>query len=207
MIISTSNKRVPVKSKKYIYFIVIPILVVVLGMLTYRPILNKIDQDRFKKLDIQMQSLYKSIKESSNKLDDWTYEKSCEPEFSGPWQTGSYYCTTKISTEKLATSAKEVADLQNKYYPIIDGNKILKAKTELDQQLPGDFGINFVISSAKKRYEEESTKIPCTYLNKTYQAYNNVDFYKNEYGASFKNNTGNINISITCSSIARKNWY
>lgn len=207
MTISTNKNISYKKPKKIIFIISISMLVTILGFLAYRPILNKFEQDHFAKLDTQMQKLYNSVRAASDKSDVWIYEKNCEPEYSGPWQTGSYYCTVKISMSKTVTSAKEVADLQNKYYPIIDGSEVLIAKSELDPQLPDDFGVNFVVSSAEKRYEENDTKVLCTYLNKLYQTTNSTDFSINKYGSIIKNGLGDANLSLTCSGKSYENRY
>ena len=207
MIISSSKNSNRGKSKKILIFIAIPIFAIIFGFLAYRPILDKIDQDRFAKLDTQMRKVYKSIEEVSGKSDAWTYEKSCEPEYSGPWQTGRYYCTTKISMDKTIASAKEVADLQDKYYPIIDSSEVLKAESKLDSQPAGDFGISFVVSSAEKRYIEDSTKVSCNYLNKLDQTVDDKNFSTKKYGSVIEDGVGSVNMSLTCSGKSYKNWY
>ena len=186
------------------------IFAIIFGFLAYRPILDKIDQDRFAKLDTQMRKVYKSIEEVSGKSDAWTYEKSCEPEYSGPWQTGRYYCTTKISMDKTIASAKEVADLQDKYYPIIDSSEALKAESELDLQPAGDFGISFVVSSAEKRYIEKSTDLECKYSISLSQRVNdNTKSYEENviYGSGINDGIGKITITLESTNKARSNWY
>jgi len=208
MTISISQSKRQKKTKKVTLTTCLALLTLAaIGYLASGPILNKIDQNRFVTLDLQMQRLFADIKSTSDKSDVWVYRKSCEPERSGPWATGNYYCSTKISMTKTVTSVKEIADLQSKYYPIINNSEILKAKSDLDLELPGDFGKNFVVSSAEKRYRENSTKISCTYLNKLYQINDNGDFSLNKYSATIVNDIGNINISLKCTDRAYEDRY
>lgn len=208
MSINISKKTKQKISKKSIILICLSIFILIgAGFLLIGPILNKIDQNRFTSLDSQMQKLFSEIETSSVADNAWAYEKKCEPEYSGPWPTGYYNCSVAISTEKAVTSVDEFNDFQNINYPIIDSSKILKATSELDKQLPGDFGVNLVVSSSQKIYNELSTNTRCSYLNKIYQSVVSDDFSTNEYGSSITNNIGTAIIKLECADKARGDWY
>lgn len=207
MTISISKNSKPKKAKKIVLISCLVAFTIIISLLVSGPIMDTVDKNRFLMLDSQMQKLYKDVKANADEADAWIYEKGCEPEYSGPWPTGGYFCTAKISLTKTVTTAKELADLQNKYYPIINNSEILKASSELNLQLPNDFGINFVVSSAERRYSENNTKISCIYLNKLYQAINGNDFSANEYGTMITNDAGKININLKCTDKSRSDWY
>jgi len=157
-----------------------------------------------------MQKLYKDVKANADEADAWIYEKGCEPEYSGPWPTGGYFCTAKISLTKTVTTAKELADLQNKYYPIINNSEILKASSELNLQLPNDFGINFVVSSAERRYSEKRSTLGCKYSIDLFQ---NTDDTTKTYeenvslGSNINNGLGKVVIALESTNKARSDWY
>lgn len=198
------------KSKKIILIGCIILFIIIIGLLISGPIMDTIDKNRFLTLDSQIQKLYDSVKANSSESDAWIYEKSCESEYSGPWPTGSYFCTAKISLTKTVTTAEEVADLQNKYYPIINNSGILKASSELNLQLPNDFGINFVVSSAERRYNEEKSTLGCKYTIDLFQNNNSTTKSYEEnvsLGSTINNGLGKVVIALESTNKARSNWY
>jgi len=208
------NDNHPVKNTAKIISIIIlsPILLLTLifawGYVTH-PIFDKFDQDRFTKLDTQMQSLFHDLKTTSNNIDIWKYAAVCSANKSGWMITGDYNCITSISTQKAVTSVQEVNSMQEKYYSVINRSTILKQKTELDSELPGDFGKKFVVSSAEKRYIEKQTRIECRYLIQIGQTEGSVDEAKDngEYGSPIVDKIGNATISFRCDETARDHWY
>jgi hypothetical protein len=178
-----------------------------IGVFATSPIFDKFDQERFKKLDTQMQNLYQNIKQTSDESDEWKYSAVCTPERSGWAATGRYHCVTSISTQKNVTSVQEINDLQSKYYPIIDKSDKLTSKAELDPQYPDDFGKKFVVSSAEKRYISNGTGIGCKYLIKLFQSIDNERLAPEAYGSEITGDTGNVVVSLRCTDIARKAWY
>ena len=174
------------------------------------PIFDRLDHDKFAKLDTQILGVFKNLKSTSNGVDDWNYSTACDSEMSGDFPTGRYICTALISLQKTVTSAQEVSDLQAKYYPIINGSDTLKQKTELDLELPGDFGKKFVVSGAYKRYTEIKSNIDCDYSLDLFQKEKNQNLsYKDSmsYGSEINNQTGNAYINLSCTEIARDYWY
>ena len=170
------------------------------------PIFDRLDHDKFAKLDTQMLGVFKNLKSTSNGVDDWNYSTACDSEMSGDFPTGRYICTALISLQKTVTSAQEVSDLQTKYYPIIDSSDTLKQKTELDLELPGDFGKKFVVSGAEKNYIEKKSGIGCNYSNQLYQFDDNSNIDSGIYGAGIIG-SGAVSIRLECTEIARDYWY
>ncbi|MEI7539345.1 MAG: hypothetical protein WCJ36_01060 [Candidatus Saccharibacteria bacterium] len=190
-----------------------PIIIILLITLFFQianPIFDKFDKDKFIKLDTQMQSLYQKIKTASNGVDDWKYMAVCSPNHTGDWATGDYNCVTSISTVKTATSVDVINNLQSKYYPIIDNSATLRAKTELDPELPNDFGKKFVVSSAFKDYYEMKSKAVCRYLIELNQSTrdNSLSYDMNySYGLNINTGIGITTISLRCEDTARGSWY
>lgn len=183
------------------------IILYVVWIYATAPIFDKLDHDKFIKLDTQMQKVFQDIKTASNGTDDWKYLAVCSANHTGDWPTGDYNCVTSISTQKTVTSVQEINDLQTKYYPVIDGSDMLVQKTELDPESPNDFGKNFVVSSAEKNYVEKKSKIECNYLIKLYQSVENSDLTSDAYGFSINNGTGKALVSLRCSETANEPWY
>lgn len=178
----------------------------IIGIFATAPLFDKMDHDKFITLDNQMQGIYQKLKAASGG-DDWKYEKICSAELAGDWPTGMYFCGVTMSLDKKATSVDDVNALQAKYYPIINSSDALKKKTELDPEYPRDFGKNFVISSAEKRYEESKTGVGCDYLIKVYSNIESNEFDSESYGSKIIPNMGRIRVSLDCTGKARSYWY
>lgn len=183
------------------------LILYVVGVYATEPFFDNLEHDRFKKLDVEMQSIYKDLKTASNGADDWKYAAVCSAEYTGPWLTGDYYCVTSISTQKNITTVKEINDLQAKYYPIINNNPTLTTKTELDPEFPDDFGKRFVVSSAEKNYIEKKSKIECNYSIMLYQSVMDENLTTDAYGSAINNGVAESVISLRCSEIANQAWY
>ena len=207
----STNKSSTKKIVKIILIIplaLIGLIVIYVGaVFVTKPIFDRLDHDKFSKLDTQMQTIFGSLKSEANGADNWDYSTYCDSEMSGDFPTGRYVCTALISMEKTVTSAQEVSDLQTKYYPIIDGSNTLKQKTALDLELPGDFGKKFVVSGAEKNYIEERSGITCNYLLKLVQLDVSWKSNDNSYGSKLYGESGNARINLTCTETARDYWY
>lgn len=182
-------------------------ILICLWFIVTNPIMDKFDHDKFTKLDTQMQKVFKDIQTASNGADDWKYSAVCIANKSGWMETGDFNCVTSISTQKEVTSVQEINDLQSKYYPIVDNSNALSVKTDLDPELPNDFGRNFVVSSAEKRYIEKDTRIGCKYLIKLYQSVENTELTSDAYGSAINTGVGKALVSLRCSETANKAWY
>ena len=209
-----STKKLSVKKIVKIILIIpltlIGLLILYIGF-SYAtdPIFDRLDHDKFAKLDTQMLGVFKNLKSTSNGVDDWNYSTACDSEMSGDFPTGRYICTALISLQKTVTSAQEVSGLQAKYYPIIDSSDTLRQKTELDLELPGDFGKKFVVSGAEKNYIEKKSGIGCNYLIKLSQEEEQISWKldNNRYGMIIDGNNGKLSIGLSCTEIARDYWY
>lgn len=168
---------------------------------------EKSDQDRFVMLDSRMRSLYNQIKSVAGENDDWKYAAVCSEEMSGDFPTGEYNCVTSISMRKTITSVEELNVLHAKYYPVINDSGSLSSKTELDVELPDDFGKNFVVSSAEKRLVEKDSNIECNYLTKLGQGAEDYSSEYDSYGSKMLSDIGRITISLRCEDISRGSWY
>lgn len=168
---------------------------------------EKSDQDRFVMLDSRMRSLYNQIKSVAGENDDWKYAAVCSEEMSGDFPTGEYNCVTSISMRKTITSVEELNVLHAKYYPVINDSDSLSSKTELDVELPDDFGKNFVVSSAEKRLVEKDSNIECNYLTKLGQGAEDYSSEYDSYGSKMLSDIGRITISLRCEDISRGSWY
>lgn len=183
------------------------IILYVVGAFALSPIFDKLDHAKFTNLDTQMQGLFQELKTASGGADEWKYAAVCSADHSGPWETGDYNCVTSISTQKTITTVKEINDLHTKYYPIIDKSNTLTQKTELDPELPNDFGKKFVVSSAEKNYTEDDSSIECNYLIQIGQIQNNEQTENYRYGSKIDNANGDALISLRCEDTANEPWY
>ncbi len=202
------------KTKKIIrIFLLSPLILLgllvlyVVGVFATSPIFDKIEQNKYVQLDNQMQRLFSRIKSNANSGDDWEYAAVCNEVHAGDFPTGQFNCVTSISLRKTITSVDQLNTLQTKYYPIIDGSDTLTAKTELDPQLPSDFGKNFVVSSAEKEYLEKNSGIQCDYIFKLNQGEADYDLDYDIYGSEILNGEGRLVVSLRCEDIAREAWY
>lgn len=214
MIKTINAKRV--SSKKIIKIILfLPLILIglfalfIAGVYATDPIFDRLDHDKFAKLDTQMQVIYNNLKTASNGVDEWAYLTSCDSEMAGDFPTGKYYCTALISMEKTVKSVEEVNALQSKYYPVVDESTSLKQKTELDLQNPNDFGKRFVVSSAYKEFSEIKSGIDCDYLLKVDQADDLIGGFadNNSYSSIIEGQSGKTTISLKCRNVARDYWY
>ena len=186
--------------------IIILILIFAWGYITH-PIFDKFDQDRFVRLDRQMQNQFQEFKTASNRTDNWDYSSLCSVDRTGWMATGSYSCTTSISAISAVKSALEVNQLKLKYQPLIDNSKILLKTTVSGTESSNNFGSDFVVSSIEKHYREAISKIECDYLIKLYQGNRNLGLSSDSYGTAIANGQGNLVINLRCSDTARDNWY
>lgn len=204
------NKR---KTKKIIKILLLsPIILLgllilyIIAVYATSPIFDKIEQNKYEQLDTGMQNLFSQIKSNANEGDDWKYAAVCNDVLAGDFPTGQFNCVTSISLQKTITSVDQLNSLQAKYYPIIDGGDTLTTKTELDPELPGDFGENFVVSSAEKNYMEKSG-VECRYLIKLNQSADEYDFDYDSYGSEIIDDRARLVISLRCDGVAREAWY
>jgi len=204
------NKPITTKksqAKKIFLILTGIIILIIIGFFASIPVFDKLDQNRFDALDKQMQVIFQKLQTTANNTDTWKYETVCSANMSGWMTTGNYNCTTLISLERSVASIQEIDDLQTKYYPVIDSDNILKQKTDLDFQLPNDFGQKFVISSAEKHYTEVKSGIECSYLIKLNQDKTKENTENSAYGSIIDGGIGNLRISLSCSETARSSWY
>jgi len=212
MNIQIKKPRLKKSTKIMITIFVFPILLLVLvciwGYVTH-PIFDKFDKDRFTTLDAQMLKLFNELKSTSNKSDNLKYSAVCSANHSGWLPTGDYNCITSISTYKNVSSIQEVNTMHDKYYLTINSSAALIQKTDLDPELPGDFGKKFVVSSAEKRYENKQTKIECRYILQLDQIDESIDIRldNSQYGSDIVGYIGKLTISFRCDETARDHWY
>jgi len=165
------------------------------------------NRERFTILDRQMLKIFQNIKTSPVNFKDWEYDKSCEAKLAGDWPTGQYYCSATINLHKTSTSVEELNNLQTQFFPIIDDTQYLTPTSELITQSPKDFGVNFVVSSAEKRYQEPGSGANCSYLIKLSQSVNDNYLVSDAYGSDINNGVGIISISLKCTGLANDDWY
>lgn len=194
-------------TKKILLVITCVIVLTVVGFFVSTPIFDKLDQNRFVTLDTQIKSIFQNLQSTSGEIDTWQYGTACSANMSGWMATGTYNCSALISFEKAITSVQEVNNLQAKYYPAIDNSDTLNQETDLDPQLPNDFGKKFAVSSAEKRYTEVKSGVECRYLIKLDQDKANENTENSTYGSKIDNSLGNLRISLRCSETARSDWY
>jgi hypothetical protein len=181
----------------------------IIGTIVSKPFFDNLDKNRFETLDKQSRTIYDAVKAKSGGVETWTYEAKCNPERSGWMLTGQFFCETSLTTEVNVTNVTQLIALHEKYYPIIDDSSYLKQKTELNKQHPGQFGVNFVVSSAEKKYNGTNTgSAVCTYLTELIQPKeDNSTIYNQSYGADIATGTGRAIISLRCADMARGDWY
>lgn len=173
------------------------------------PVFDQFEKTKFDKLDQQSRELYGQLKAKSGGIETWTYEAKCEPEYSGPWPTGEYYCGTEISSLVSVVSAAQAGALHDKYYNVLDTATFLKQTTELSKQPAGYFGIKFGVSSAEKYYTVlGSDSVECSYLAKLAQpAASSGATYDEQYGADIATSVGRLYLQFECRDKTRGNWY
>ncbi len=179
----------------------IPIAALIV-LLAIQPVLDGIDHSKFSSLQSQSRLIFNDIKKTSAGVDDWKYEEKCidsNANFFGP---SNYYCSTTAELVQAVGTARQMNDLNDKYYPIIDNSKYLKALDELSKTPPSQFGIDFVISSADKQYKS-SDGYRCTYSAKLAQP-NQQGI---GYGKPITGGEGQAILMFDCTNKARGNWY
>lgn len=183
----------------------LPILFILGSVAINKLILQPIDKAKFESLDKDSRTLFAQVKKISAGAEPWEYTASCEAERSGPWATGSYYCTTKMSFEIPVSDALTVASLHLKYFPTIDSAGWLRPSTELTKLPANDFGINFVVSGAEKKYTSDN--VDCTYSALLDQQ--NIDYSKPEstYGSKLRDSSGRLTLSFRCNGKTSTDWY
>ncbi len=173
------------------------------------PVFDQFEKTKFDKLDQQSRELYGQLKAKSGGIETWTYEAKCEPEYSGPWPTGSYYCGTIISTEQPIVSVSQLNSLQEKYYDLIDTSSMLKQSTVLTKLPVNDFGVKFLTSVAEKHYRTSTNdSIFCRYSIEIAQPVPPKGSYYNEnYGVDVATGVGRLSLRLDCRDKTHGNWY
>jgi len=205
---NTTIKKLPIK--KILLIITGVIILIIAVYFISLPIRDKLDQNRFEKLDAQMQLVFKDIKAAANNSDQWNYKTSCTPNMTGWARTGGYTCTALITMEKPVTTVQEINSLQARYYPVIDSFSGFTQKTELNPQLPDDFGKKFVVSSAEKHYIEKKSGVECIYIISLNQSSEdkNKSYSENFLsGSTINTDNGNISTTLRCREDSRGSWY
>jgi hypothetical protein len=208
--INTPRQVVKIIARLSFVAIITPLTLIILGivwLMVTNPIFDNLDQNKFISLDSRMKEVYQNLKTTSNGVDDWKYKTVCSPNRSGWMENGTYNCIVSISTKTTTTSVDEINSLQARYYPILEKSQNLQQKSELDLEMPSDFGKNFVVSSAEKNYTEIKSGVECRYLLEVNQSGKNRDRNFDSYGSSIINSVGNVVISIRCDETARSFWY
>ncbi len=183
------------------------VVLILIISIALSPVFDAMEKSKFAVMKTETEQIYKQLQQVSAGVEDWKYEASCINASSGGFQTfPDYSCSTKVSLEVTALSAQQLLTLHEKYYPVIDGSSALKSTSELDKQSPSQFGLAFVVSSAEKTYELVNGGEGCDYIAELAQAYNSYSNYNYNYGSDIKSG-GQVIISLTCTSIAHKNWY
>lgn len=193
------------KRKQALIVFGVVIITPIISLFLAQPVLDIIEKNKFAKLDTNINEIYKEIKAVAGSDEDWKYVKECSDD--GDWiTTNTFFCHATISMKKTITTAKEIGDLQKKYFSIIDKNQNLEEKTNLSVS-PSNFGESFEISSAEKHYIEKNTNIECWYLNKLSQTTDSYKTLNFRYGSMIEGGAGNASISLNCTAKARYYWY
>jgi hypothetical protein len=187
-------------------FIGLPVVFILGSLVVHFLILQPIDRAKFESLDKDSRALFATVQQISNGSEPWVYDASCEPDRAGPWATGAYFCTTKMSFEVSVTDALTVASLHTKYFPTIDAAGWLKPETELSKLPIGEFGVNFVVSGAEKFYIAQ-VDVDCTYLMKLAQPFDKFNRLPYTYGSPVSGATGRIIANVECTGLTSGDWY
>lgn len=187
--------------------IVVPVIVIGIFMLL-SPISDNMDKSKFEKLDSQSREIFSQVKAAAGDKEVWMYKAECTDIFTGDWPTGEYNCKTTISMEALVTTPEEVRTLHNKYYAIIESSYYLKPKMDLKMRADGDFGVNFVISSAEKDYfSTVDDTVGCRYTSELSHTGDKFNALNYGYGTPIAGTVGTLIFSFRCSDKARSDWY
>ncbi|MEI7918585.1 MAG: hypothetical protein WCH58_04355 [Candidatus Saccharibacteria bacterium] len=209
------NKQVGRTNKKILITSLIVLSPVILFViyalynLVSAPMLDRADHDRFNTLDTQMHSLFDKIKVASNSNERWSYSSICESQLSGDWPTGKYICTTLMSTNKTVRSVRELNDLQEKYFPLVNSSNVFIGSNGSDIQSTEAYSKRFAVSLAYKDLTEIKSNTKCIYTIQLNQTPTNTNYQKNNsnLGYLIDGGEGIVDITLRCSDIARNYWY
>ncbi len=155
-----------------------------LGNMALRPTLNRFDQDKFSKLDSDMQNLFSDIKRVSNDGDNWRYDTTCDLN-NIELSSNNYNCSASISLRKSVTSTNDLNNLHNKYHLIIDKSDLFKQETKLNMI----YDSSSAVERIDKNYIDNKTKLRCKY-----EVYSNHSDFSNI-------------LRFKCSGNARGSWF
>lgn len=189
----------------------LPLLLVlyIVGTILLDPVTDHFERARFTKLDNESQVLFRELQSISVGEENWEYEAKCSEILGGFKFVAEYNCHTQMETEVLAVSVDQVNKLHEKYLATIDGFTFFEAVSELDKQLPGYFGVKFVVSSAEKVYTfKNDSDIVCRYIIELTQPIPPSGVrYNVNYGAGIEGGVGRLFITINCTDKTDGNWY
>jgi len=179
------------------------------GIYISDPILDSRDHEKFNNLNTQLNLLVKEITVASDSAETWEYSTSCSPLLSGDWPTGDYNCTALLSTSKTIASLQDFNSLQQKYYPLIDNSEIWRDTPNEELNYTDNFGNNFAVSLAYKKYNENLSNIGCTYTIQLNQTANDNSLFidSDGFGSQIDEGQGKATISLKCNDVARDYWY
>jgi len=205
-----SNTHMSTAKKVILGILAIPGLFIlyILGTIALTPLFDSIDKGKFEKLDTDSQAIYEKVLAASAGAEDWSYTANCTDILAGMWSTGQFRCETTIRAQTYATNVGQLNAMHDKYFPIIDSSRELKATTALDKHFADDFEIKFVVSGAEKQYTTTDNSVFCRYLADLAQPEEpNTTIYDQDYGSPIATGTGRVIVSLVCSGKARDNWY
>jgi hypothetical protein len=202
--------------KILLIILAIPVGLVILAIIVFMayrfvisPILDKIEEPKFTKLDQQSQVIFDKLKAAAGTDDNWVYKKTCQEYYSGDWALGYYYCNVDMFLRKTVSSAAEIKALQEKYYPIVDSSPNLKQKADLLVEYPDTFGKEFVISGVDKEYTNTNidSGLECKYLVWVSQTESNSNYDSDSFSHPIVGGVGGVWVDFKCGGDARKSWY
>lgn len=193
------------KSKRVVLIIISVIVLIIIGYFVSIPISNNIEHDKFVALDNNQRDLYEKLVAASKGTDTWTYSANCKQIYAGAVPTGTYDCSTVISTTKQVTAAAEVNDLHTKYFSVIDSYSGLTQKTPLKLMSPESFGKKLVVSGAEKNYADNKSSVDCWYMISLGQT--NSTLQNSIGGTNIVNDTGILRVNLTCKDTSNNAWY
>lgn len=197
------NEKNKQSSNKILFITIGIVAIIALYFLAIIPLKNHFEKNRFLALSANMQDLYDQLKNIATESEDLVFKNECDEEKSGDWPTGYYYCESSITLDKQVETAGEVSEIQSRYFAVIDSTESLQSSSELALYSPEDFGRNYVVSGAEKKYLNNSIK--CKYLN----ALNNDDgtYNVDMPGDKIDENNGRLILSLQCIDKTTSDWY
>ena len=176
------------------------------SILAPMPLTDAIDRERFIKLDENTKKLYEQIRAKSVN-EDWKYSASCEDQMAGSFATGSYYCTTKISTEFMTADSADLIRMHDKYFHVINSADFITPYGNLNKLPLLYFGKQFVVSYAEQQYTLKSNpELYCTYFMQLEQA-SNSSLKDQGTGMPVIISPTKLSIEFRCEDKATGNWY